>query len=560
MSGITEKEICSEISGHLNNYLNQISNPFEKTTVEHSATVGYPDITVWINYQNEEPFSFWEIKRPGFKEDMKKVLEKAKSLKVKFVLIWDFQNGTLFEIEDDKFIIRKSYPVPLLNTLDEWKIIPKQNMVIEIAKQVLDDLIRLHSGDNLLPFVPDKFYFINILQKSIFKLKPILEKRIIDSKKDKTKKEELNRWVVAQGYPLSLPNLDELLARHWAYSLTVRILFYFTIRRYHQALPDLCYKSKSISIDNLLKEAFLKAQSVDWQAVFEFSPLDKIEIPNEAEPIIGELLNDMHRFDFGQLKEDVIGQIMEGLIPQEERHALGQYFTREDLVDMIIGFVASKEDAPYLDPTCGSGTFLNRLYSRLKWLSGYKARHSTLLNYIWGIDIANFPAELATINLFRLDIKDKTNFPRIIVSDFFKLSPGDPYFFPPIIPSADPSKKIRVNLPQFEGIVGNFPYIRQELIERQNKGYKKFIIQRIASYWFWKSPELFKIHNIRESELKKVLQEGPEKHSEWLKEQINKGKIDIGLSGQADIYAFLFFHAATFLKPGGRIGIVTSNA
>lgn len=36
--------------------------------------------------------------------------------------------------------------------------------------------------------------------------------------------------------------------------------------------------------------------------------------------------------------------------------------------------------------------------------------------------------------------------------------------------------------------------------------------------------------------------------------------MDLRLSGQADIYAYLFYHAAGFLEEGGRMGIVTSNA
>jgi hypothetical protein len=32
------------------------------------------------------------------------------------------------------------------------------------------------------------------------------------------------------------------------------------------------------------------------------------------------------------------------------------------------------------------------------------------------------------------------------------------------------------------------------------------------------------------------------------------------ISGFADLYVFLFLHAARFLRPGGRLGIVTSNA
>lgn len=48
----------------------------------------------------------------------------------------------------------------------------------------------------------------------------------------------------------------------------------------------------------------------------------ELGIPKKAVPILHELLDDFHRYDFGQLKEDVIGQIIKGLILEEEHHAL----------------------------------------------------------------------------------------------------------------------------------------------------------------------------------------------------------------------------------------------
>lgn len=251
---------------------------------------------------------------------------------------------------------------------------------------------------------------------------------------------------------------------------------------------------------------------------------------------------------------------MKGPIPEEERHALGQYFTREDLADLIIGLVADRDEAFYLDPTCGSGAFLDRLYSRLRRLSAYKATPGDLLGRLWGVDIAHFPAELATINLFRRNVRDIYNFPRVVVQDFFRIRPGQEFEFPPTRPSPRADSRIRLPIPSFHGIVGNFPYIRQELIGRRSRGYKREIVQAIAREWFWKDPDLFDVKGVRKGEWEKVLREGPERCQGWLDEQVQKGRVDLRLSGQADIYAYLFYHAAAFLEEGGRMGIVTSNA
>ena len=548
-SSITEREVAAELKEKLNQHIQQGGTPFDQATVEHHSGSRYPDITLWTTYPNKA-FAFWELKAPGLQEDLSVLPRKAEMVGARYVIVWNFQNGTLYEVENGKLVELKSYPIPLMNSLEDWAGAQKRTTVVDQAKIILEDLSRLARNLSLMPYVPDKLYFTSILQNAIESLVPVLQAYIFQQKRNHQVRNTLDRWTVRQGYPTSLPGLDELLARHWAYSLAVRILFYFTVRRYFPNLPNLKpLPGSQKPIADLLQEAFSKAQAVDWQAVFDKSPLDELGLPSESDPILRKLLDDFTQYDFSQLKEDVIGQIMEGLIPEDDRHALGQYFTREDLVDFIIGFVVHDDNAYYIDPTCGSGTFLNRLYSRLRWRSAYRATHGQLLEKIWGIDIAHFPAELATINLFRQNVRELDNFPRIVVKDFFDIRPNQTLAFPPLKADAPNYNKIQVQLPAFEGIVGNFPYIRQELIERQNKGYKKKITQAIASQWLWQDPELFKFKEVKSQASK-----------EWLREHTQDVDVELRLSGQADIYAYLFYHAAAFLKEGGRLGIVTSNS
>lgn len=229
-------------------------------------------------------------------------------------------------------------------------------------------------------------------------------------------------------------------------------------------------------------------------------------------------------------------------------------------MDLIIGFVADSCEDAYLDPTCGSGTFLNRLYSRLTWLSGYRAAHAQLLERLWGVDIAHFPAELATVNLFRKNVRDIANFPRVVVKDFFDVRPGQTFLFPPPKAPAAGCPRVKVRAPQFRGIVGNFPYIRQELIERQNPGYRREILQAIVEEWFWQDRTLFSSTGVRDEELEHLLRADQRQREQRLKDWVKKGNVDLGLSGQADIYAYLFYHAAAFLEEQGKLGVVTSNS
>lgn len=124
-------------------------------------------------------------------------------------------------------------------------------------------------------------------------------------------------------------------------------------------------------------------------------------------------------------------------------------------------------------------------------------------------------SELATINLFRQNIREYENFPRVIVKDFFEVNPLDEFEFPP--PKISNFKlKIKEQIPKFNGLVGNFPYIRQELIEEKNKGYKSFLNKVIVNDWIFNYPEGF------------------------------DEKKNLKLSEQPDIYAYLFFTQVNF--------------
>jgi hypothetical protein len=558
-SHITEREVAAALADRLNRLLK--ATPFKEITVEHKVDAFYPDLVLWEEAPHTA-FAFWELKAPDRSEDLSRLRRKALTLRnqisTRYVLTWNFQQATLYEITNTDIEERKTYPIPLLTSLQEWTIPSKQNAVIAVAQEIIKDLERLYRHESLSPYWPDKYYFIGILGKAIAQLTPILSKHISAKKRVPSIAEALNQWTVQQGYPLALSNLDTLLGRHWAYSLAVRLLFYFTIRRHFKdKLPDL---REVPVLGPEMQRAFQEAQKIDWQAVFSESPLDKLGLPPEAEIPLATLLHDFHRYDFSQLKEDVIGQVMEGLIPPEERHALGQYFTREDVVDFILGFVAKSENGYYLDPTCGSGIFLTRLYDRLRWLSAYQLRHADLLDKIWGVDIAHFPAELATINLFRQDISDYSNFPRIVVQDFFKIAPGKEVAFPPLRSATPYYEKIALPFPYFAGIVGNFPYIRQEIIERQKAGYKKELVYAIARYWLWRDPDLFHITKTVANELDRIATLPEDQKNAYLHRAIQANHIDLRLSGQADIYAYLFYHAAAFLPENGRMGILTSNA
>ncbi len=309
-----------------------------------------------------------------------------------------------------------------------------------------------------------------------------------------------------------------------------------------------------------LEACFAEAHKIDYHAVFRDDVVDRLPFPAEASTELRDLVGVLNTRDFAHLPQDVVGAVFERLIPPEDRHALGQFFTPENLVDFVVAFCVRYADDVVMDPTCGTGTFLIRAYDRKRTALGLHD-HSQQLSQLWGIDVAPFPAELATINLFRQQVGTPDNFPRILNEDFFNVIPGEHYRFPPLKHDASPANALEGDesslmtpIPQFDAIVGNFPYISADRIEQREKGYTTKMGRRLAAEWFQEYPAGFTFASESDKRQHRTVREQGLDVSAFLP------KAEPVISTYADLYVSMFWHAAAFLKPGGRMGIVTSNA
>jgi len=559
-----ERELASKVSEWINESIRRNNFPFTTASVEAGIKVDaktrFADITIWKNIETREAYTYLELKPPfGNIEDLETFRQKAIELKVNYAFTWDFQSLHTYRVNKNEIEHIGTESEAILNNMDNWIRGDYQARIRAYIGRILDELVNLNETGKLRRFYPDKVYFINFIRKAVETLIPKYELFLREvSRKEKYKK-LIAEYAIKQGiaYP-SDADYFKLIARQNVYGLITRIIFYLTIRRYFEDLPDL-FSVEEKNLNNLLKLAFSKAREKDWQAVFVEDPIELIGIPETVYEDLQLFFSELRVYHFGELSEDVIGQLFEEIIDPKERHLLGQYFTNEILVDLILGYAVQDYDGSYGDPTCGSGTFLIRLYDRLRYLSAGKLHHKQLLGKIWGIDIGKFPAELSTINLFRQDVRNYENFPRVICSDIFDIKKGDTFKFPP--PNASKYfDKIEIPLPEFKAFVGNFPFIRQELIEKKSKGYKNKLTKELAYEYFKSYPKLFKTIGIKEIEKEEHLKATTKKFKEFIDAAVDKNQIELNLSGQADIYTYIYIHTATLLSQGGRFAIITSNS
>lgn len=155
--------------------------------------------------------------------------------------------------------------------------------------------------------------------------------------------------------------------------------------------------------------------------------------------------------------------------------------------------------------------------------------HRELLGELHGVDIAKFPALLSMINLVSRDLSQLENAPSIIQKDFFDIEPGKEY---PAVEIRDNKAHIwRVKLPtEFDAVVMNPPYTRQEEMEDIVEEEKKKVYERCIKDW---------------KEMRK------DKYTEKKKPKISK---------RSSIYVYFFIHGGHFLREGGRMGFITSNS
>ena len=541
-----EREFMSQVTSWLNEFLKTGSYPFEVASSDPSVKVSekktkFPDIQIWLNRKAHQGFCGWELKTPATPVDDQELLnnaaEKARAMHADYFVTWNMRDAVIWRTplwtEEVSRIHRlKTYaPLYQITNPDDLWVVSKQELLKAKAKELLNDLSTLHREGHLHLIDVDSTFFVHELSEAVKTLWPHIHRSLItEIGKSAAFKNELFNWAVKQGITTYEAGeaFFETVSRQIIYRLFGKILFYLTLRRFRSDIPKLdLHGVNPAKVDKKLKEYFEIARQIDYQAVFEEDFPDRVPFPSSGVEPLTNLLDNLNRYNFSHMPQDVVGNVFEKLIPPEERHALGQYFTNEEIVDLITTFCVRRISDKVIDPTCGTGTFLIRAYDRLR--NAGEKDHKKLLSKIWGVDTAHFPAELATINLYRQNIEDYANFPRILPKDFFEIMPGASFKFPPPKQTSDPDFMIDEKIPLFDGIVGNFPYIRQELIEKRVKGYKSKLEKVLFQDWKDDYPELF-----------------------------DDGKLK--LSGQADIFAYLFFHASRHLKDEGRMGIVTSNS
>ena len=525
-----------------------------KTTVFQDATndtgvkmksgrTKFPDILLFIDKTSGVIFNGWELKFPDTAVDdavmLENALEKAQKLHSDSFVTWNGAEAIIWHINDEEYTLDnlsklKVYPkVSTINSredlADPVKFAQHEPLLKARTEEILHDLDSLFRNGALKPALDISKNIISAVREASAIIIPQFQEAIILEKgSNRAFRDEFNKWKIYESSTLKILESssrkkeyvipEEVLAKFTFYNLIGKTIFYLTLCENLSGELEPVVLDDNKSAKDLLNGYFDEAKKIDYQAIFRPYFTDSIEYSELTDKTIYALLEVLTAFDFKVLPTEVIGHILENLVPDDEKQKFGQYFTNGVLANLVAFPIVKTNKDVLFDPTCGTGTFLNSFYKILQDF-GTK-EHRELLKQIWGNDVSHFPAILSVINLYKQDVVSTDNFPRVMRNDFFNLEVGEKVVFPD---SYDHNKHIDVPIPTFDGIASNFPFVQQEDIPNE----------KLSAYF----REQF------QSEQQAFLKDNTFKINE-----------------RADYFTYYIYNADRFLKPDGCLSAITSNA
>jgi hypothetical protein len=461
---------------------------------------------------------------------------KASNAGALYFLTWNIKRVVVWKTDDpgvplpDRVVHDQEIVPETLRTVEDLERSDVRESLRTGVESLVKYLTGLVAGPPAPVFLPLDRIFIARLEAAldypILKTAEAIEQKLSQGARFRREHERWMREV--QGWTVSAKTEGENVdrsARFSCYVLVNRLCFYNALRRKYDRLPRLSISKTTKTGEQLrrrLDSAFAAAKRYtgDYETVFDGDYGDSLPfLADEAIPEWRNLVSTLDQYDFAHIDVDVIGSMYEQLITPEERHRYGQHYTQPFVVDLINAFAIVTGDSRVLDPACGGGTFLVRAYARKAFLDS-SLEHAELLECLYGCDILNYACHLTTINLAIRDLIDDDNYPRVHLGDFLRFAPNAVFSLHPIRIHAGglrtDTREVRVEAQSFDAIVGNPPYISSR---GMNQTDKEFYYDEARRSW---------------------------PRYPWSK--------------SADIYTYFWLHAERFLKPSGRLSLLTQAA
>ncbi|MSU59737.1 MAG: hypothetical protein EXS35_16480 [Pedosphaera sp.] len=560
-----EVTFCSRVAGWANALFAEHPEwPFRRAEIEESKAIKRKRSDLRVYGNAKKLILAGEVKMPGTREGrsahnpdlVDDAANKADMAAAEFFFTWNVNELVLFDRKKwfKPIMERVVKPFPLGLDLDKPEDVDRAEVETRIKQflaEFFGELAAIFSGQQPEWGTRLDEWFIRAFESHIsWPVKLTRDFLWAKASSDKAFDHHLQEWIAKdQGWlftrndPVQWREVLDRTARTLCYVFANRLIFYESVRTKFAELHPLSVPQSIKSADHL----YAHFQKTFQRAVVATGDYDTVFYPYEkdwAGPLIfadgdsleawRSVIHNLEPFNFKLIPTDILGGIFRRLIDPAERRRFGQVYTSEDLVDVVNAFCVRNAEANMLDPAGGSGSFVVRGYHRKAWLKQNErlrhasASHQDWLRQIYAVDISLFAAHLCTLNLAARDIRDEENYPRVKRGNFFEVARDvankKPFCLLPEGLQGE-RKPGPIILPPLDAIVGNPPYVRQELIpKRGEKGLK------------------------------------PMRAKEDLQELCADFWPGLKLSGRSDLHCYFWPAATRFLKEGGWFGFLVSSS
>ncbi len=508
-----------------------------------------------------QPFLFIETKRKGARES--ELFDPTSALVLGQVMvyaaIWKRQNKqdvpfvatanpgliAVFRVPKDidkkidwNAVLKRDYAGAIKrvyrNLLEECLVdkVYRLQLTSEFIGQILDQLAAEYTQARFYRAEPTRVLvgrfrgFVNTVAECCA---PLLERML---REDSMFREQVGKLGYATEEE-QLGRTARLLARMMAYVLMNKLIFRKILEKTYAGIPPLVGldTSSSSRFREDLRRHFEIAVSKtqDFEPIFYTGVYDRLPIPDDPELMeyINEFIYDLEQIELLKIA-DQIGYMYEVLIPPEERHQFGQFYTPPWVCELITRWCIRDQEDKVFDPGVGSGGFILQAYRRLAEFRGRspdsmmpREIHERILEQLYALDINPFPAHLTAMGLSMRALRSPSTKLKVLVADFFLVQPKQKVLSPYTVKTIVGEEHIPVVFGDFDAVIGNPPYTRwTEIPDETQKLIKKHLGELMKRY--------------------------------KLTPQVSRGV-------EPGIYTYWILHAHEFLKEGGRLGMIISN-
>lgn len=476
--------------------------------------VMFPDVVLYGDLQKTEILQGWELKLPDTlitdETFIKDAQRKALALGLNSFFIWNFTSGVLYvKNSNGQFEIIKQWNdtnhiknrIDVETYRDDWeKEIEK--IIIDINGFFLEGKLK---GSLLSKVISD-----TIISALILKNKKLVANELkICSTRNTVINAYIEQWwkEVENEYIKDENDKYNAYAKIIILNWTTRIIFAHLIKKYHNYARMVEKLSISMSLDDA-NDIFKKITAeCDFYSIFSEIPYNT-NIPVSTWIELIELNTFLEENDVDEIEQSTLQQILEITVATSKREFSGQYTTPSVLAEILAKVTITNLSGNIIDPCCGTGSISKESLIYKKEYLGMEQAVSTT----WASDKYSYPLQVANISLTS---PESINIPnRIFQQNALNLHQLND------VKIVNPSDGclMTINVPKFDAVLSNLPFISFEIIRDDDKDIINTIISDVIE------------------------------------------KTGCNLSKKSDIYCFLIFTLYKTMSERGRAGFISSNS